>query len=228
MLEAGAHAGLGLRVHANQLGLGPGVRLAVELGAASVDHCTYLTDADVEALAGSDTVATLLPATDFSTRQPYPDAPATARRRRHGGARHQLQSRLELHDLDELLHRARRPRDADDGRGGAAAPPPSAAPRRCGAPTSGISRPGRAADAVVLAAPSYAHLVYRPGVPLDRRDRGRGAGGVGGSRVGARAAYLIAWRSPAAGVEPQTHLRLLLRLNHSASGCSSTFGGISR
>ena len=74
VLEAGRDAGLGLRVHGNQLGFGPGVRLAVELGAASVDHCTYLTDEDVEALAGSDTVATFLPATDFSTRQPYPDA----------------------------------------------------------------------------------------------------------------------------------------------------------
>ncbi|CAN5433100.1 imidazolonepropionase [soil metagenome] len=74
VLEAGRRAGLGLRVHGNQLGLGDGVRLAVEMGAASVDHCTYLSDADIDALAGSDTVATFLPATDFSTRQPYPDA----------------------------------------------------------------------------------------------------------------------------------------------------------
>ncbi len=74
VLEAGSDAGLGLRIHANQLGPGPGVQLGVELGAASADHCTYLTDADVEALAGGSTVATLLPATDFSTRQPYPDA----------------------------------------------------------------------------------------------------------------------------------------------------------
>ena len=74
VLEAGRAAGLGLRLHGNQLGPGPGVLLAVELGCASVDHCTHLTDADVDALAGSDTVATFLPATDFSTRQPYPDA----------------------------------------------------------------------------------------------------------------------------------------------------------
>ncbi|MFK5646055.1 imidazolonepropionase [Ornithinimicrobium sp. LYQ121] len=74
VLEAGRDAGLGLRVHGNQLGQGPGVQLAVELGAASVDHCTFLTTADVEALAGSDTVATLLPGVEFSTRQPYPDA----------------------------------------------------------------------------------------------------------------------------------------------------------
>ena len=74
MLDAGRRAGLGLRLHANQLGPGEGVRLGVELGCASVDHCTYLADDDVDALAGSRTVATFLPATDFSTRQPYPDA----------------------------------------------------------------------------------------------------------------------------------------------------------
>ena len=74
VLEAGERRGLGLRLHANQLGHGDGVRLGVELGCASVDHCTYLNDADVDALAGGTTVATLLPATDFSTRQPYPDA----------------------------------------------------------------------------------------------------------------------------------------------------------
>ena len=74
VLEAGRAAGLGLRLHANQLDYGPGVRLGVEMGCASVDHCTYLSDDDIEALAGSETVATFLPAADFSTRQPYPDA----------------------------------------------------------------------------------------------------------------------------------------------------------
>src|SRR6516164_7490912 len=59
---------------AGQLGTGPGIQLAVELGAASTDHCTYLTDADVDALAGGGTVATLLPGVEFSTRNPYPDA----------------------------------------------------------------------------------------------------------------------------------------------------------
>jgi len=76
VLEAGRRAGLELRVHGNQLGPGPGVQLAVELGAASVDHCTYLSDADVDALsaAASTTVATLLPGVEFCTRSPYPDA----------------------------------------------------------------------------------------------------------------------------------------------------------
>ena len=76
ILLAGRAAGLGLRVHGNQLGPGPGVRLAVELGAASVDHCTYLTPGDIDALAGASTVATLLPGVEFSTRHPYPDARA--------------------------------------------------------------------------------------------------------------------------------------------------------
>src|SRR6202035_2595329 len=74
VLTAGRAAGLIPRIHANQLGTGPGVQLAVELGAASADHCTYLTDEDLAALAGSETVATSLPATDFAPRQPYPDA----------------------------------------------------------------------------------------------------------------------------------------------------------
>ncbi len=74
VLRAGRRAGLLLKVHGNQLGFGPGVQLAVEMDAVSVDHCTYLSDGDVAALADSETVATFLPAADFSTRQPYPDA----------------------------------------------------------------------------------------------------------------------------------------------------------
>src|SRR5690606_14105961 len=65
ILEAGRARGLGVRVHASQLGPGDGVRLAVDLDAASVDHCTYLTDEDVAALAESNTVATLLPGVEF-------------------------------------------------------------------------------------------------------------------------------------------------------------------
>ena len=69
-----APTGLQGRLHANQLGPGPGVRLACELGLTAVDHCTFLDDADVAALADSGTVATLLPGVEFSTRSPYPDA----------------------------------------------------------------------------------------------------------------------------------------------------------
>jgi len=90
VLAAGRAAGLGLRVHGNQLGHGPGVALAVEFGAASVDHCTYLSAADVDALAACDTVATLLPGVEFATRSPYPGRPRTDRRRRPGGTGHRL------------------------------------------------------------------------------------------------------------------------------------------
>jgi imidazolonepropionase len=165
VLEAGRAAGLGLRVHGNQLGPGPGVRLAVEVGAASVDHCTYLDDADVEALASGDTVATFLPATDFSTRQPYPDArrvidagatAAIATNCNPGSSNTTSMSfciALAVRDLrmtpDEALAAATI--------GGAAA---------LGRTDVGRLSPGARADAVVLDAPSPAHLSYRPGVPL--------------------------------------------------------------
>ncbi len=78
VLTAGMAAGLLPRIHANQLGHGPGVQLACELGAAAADHCTYLSDADVAALADSGVVAGLLPGVEFSTRHPYPGRPAPA------------------------------------------------------------------------------------------------------------------------------------------------------
>jgi imidazolonepropionase len=165
VLEAGRSAGLGLRVHGNQLGPGPGVRLAVEMGAASVDHCTYLEDADVEALAGSDTVATFLPATDFSTRQPYPDA----RRVIDAGGRFAIATNtnpgssnttsmsfciaLAVREMGMTVEEALLAATL----GGANAL------RR-----EDIGRlvPGGRADAVMLDTPSYIDLVYRAGVPL--------------------------------------------------------------
>jgi imidazolonepropionase len=74
ILTAGIAAGLLPRVHGNQTSPGPGIALAVDVGAASVDHCTYASDDDLERLSASDTVATLLPGAEFSTRAPYPDA----------------------------------------------------------------------------------------------------------------------------------------------------------
>ena len=74
ILNAGIAKGLAPRIHANQLSEGGGVQLAVELDCASADHCTHLSDKDIEALAGSNTVATLLPGAEFSTMASYPDA----------------------------------------------------------------------------------------------------------------------------------------------------------
>jgi imidazolonepropionase len=74
VLKAGIAKGLKPRIHANQLAQGGGVQLAVELDCASADHCTHLSEQDIEVLAGSNTVATLLPGAEFSTRASYPDA----------------------------------------------------------------------------------------------------------------------------------------------------------
>ena len=74
ILQAGIAKGLQPRIHASQLAAGGGVQLAVELDCASADHCTHLSSSDIEALAGSNTVATLLPGAEFSTRANYPDA----------------------------------------------------------------------------------------------------------------------------------------------------------
>ena len=165
ILRAGAAAGLGLRVHGNQLGPGPGVRLAVELGAASVDHCTHLTAADVDALAAGDTVATLLPGVEFCTRSPYPDA-----------------ARLIAAGVPIALAT-----DCNPGTCYSSSMPfvIALAVRELGltpaqalfAATAGAARSlrrddvgrlvvGARADLAVLEAPSYLHLAYRPGVPI--------------------------------------------------------------
>ena len=165
VLVAGRDRGLGLRVHAAQLGVGPGVQLAVELDAASVDHCTYLSDGDVEALAGSDTVATLLPATDFSTRQLYPDA----RRLLDAGVGVALATNCNPGSSYTtsigfcIALAVREMRMTAEEALQAATLGGAKALRRA---DLGRLAPGARADVVILDAPSYTHLVYRPGVPL--------------------------------------------------------------
>ena len=165
VLAAGSGSGLRGRLHANQLTYGGGVRLACELGLVAVDHCTYLSDDDVSALSSSGTIATLLPGVEFSTRQPYPDA----HRLLDAGVRIALASdcnpgssftssmafcvALAVREMRmspaEALHAATAmgaaALDRDD---------------------VGVIAPGKAADLVLLDAPSYVHLAYRPGVPL--------------------------------------------------------------
>ncbi|MCF6376079.1 imidazolonepropionase [Nocardioides KLBMP 9356] len=165
VLAAGADSGLRGRLHANQLTYGGGVRLACELGLVAVDHCTFLSDADVAALSESGTIATLLPGVEFSTRQPYPDARGLI----DAGVRVALASdcnpgscftssmalciALAVREMRmspaEALHAATATGaaalDRDD---------------------VGVLAPGKAADLVLLEAPSYVHLAYRPGVPL--------------------------------------------------------------
>lgn len=165
VLAAGRAAGLGARVHANQLGHGPGAQLACEAGAASADHCTHLTDDDVAALADSGTVATLLPGAEFSTRSPYPDA-------------------RPLLDAGATVALAT---DCNPGTSFTTSMPLVVAlgVRECHltpaeavwAATAGGARAlrrddvghlgvGARGDLVLLDAPSHVHLAYRPGVPL--------------------------------------------------------------
>jgi imidazolonepropionase len=167
VLAAARRCGLGLRVHANQLGPGPGVALACELGAASADHCTHLTPTDVDLLASSGTVATLLPISDFCTRQPYPDGRAlvdagvtvAVATNCNPGSSYSTSMPLALAllvrecglNIDEAILAATR--------GGAAA-----LQRR----DIGCLRPGARADVIVLDAPHPDHLVYRLGAPLVR------------------------------------------------------------
>lgn len=167
VLDAGIDHGLVPRLHANQLRTGPGVQLAVEYGAASADHCSHLTDADVAALAGSRTVATLLPAAEFSTRADYPDARALI----DGGATVALATDCNpgsayTTSMPFVIALAVRemgmtPAEAlwSATAGGAAAL------RRT---DIGRIAVGARADLVILDAPSHVHLAYRPGVPLVR------------------------------------------------------------
>ena len=165
ILEAGRRHDLGLRVHANQLGPGPGVQLACELGAASADHCTHLTDHDVAALTDSGTVATLVPGAEFSTRSAYADG----RRLLDAGVTVALAS------------------DCNPGTSFTSSLPfvIALAVRECGltpaeavwSATAGGATALRRHDVgritvgahghlTVLDAPDHVHLAYRPGVPL--------------------------------------------------------------
>jgi imidazolonepropionase len=165
VLTAGADLGLVPKLHANQLRPGAGVQLAVALGAASADHCTHLTEADIDALSGAPTVATLLPAADFSTRQPY----APARRLLDAGATVALASNCNPGSSNTTsmafviaLAVREMAMTAEEAVWGATAGG-AAALRRTDV---GRIAPGGRADLVVLDAPSYTHLPYRPGAPL--------------------------------------------------------------
>jgi len=167
ILTAARSRGLGLRVHANQLGPGPGAQLAAELGAASADHCTHLSDVDIAALADSGTVATLLPGAEFSTRSPYPDA----RRLLDAGVTVALATDCNpgtsfTSSMPFVIALAVREMGMTCEEAVSAATVAGASALR----RTDVGRlvVGCRADAVVLAAPSYVHLAYRPGVSLVR------------------------------------------------------------
>ena len=178
VLAAGAAAGLQGRLHANQLGPGPGVRLACELGLAAVDHCTHLHDDDVEALRETGTIATLLPGAEFSTRSPYPDARALL----DAGVRVALATDCNpgssyTSSMPLCMALAVREMGMTPAEALVAATLEGAAALR--REDVGHLRVGARADLVVLDAPSYVHLSYRPGVPLVGDVLGGAAGQVG-------------------------------------------------
>ena len=165
ILQAGLAHGLGLRVHANQLSHGPGVQIAVEMGAASADHCTHLDGADVDALAGSETVATLLPGAEFSTRSPYPDA----RRLLDSGVAVALATDCNpgtsyTTSMPFIIALAVREMHMTPEEALFAATAGGA--RALRRDDLGALAPGSRGDLVVLDAPTPAHLAYRPGVDL--------------------------------------------------------------
>jgi imidazolonepropionase len=165
VLEAGAAAGLRGRLHANQLGPGPGVRLAAELGLTAVDHCTYLEGEDIASLRDAGTIATLLPGVEFSTRQPYPDA----RRLLDAGVRVALATDCNpgscfTSSMPLCIALAVREMGMTPGEAVYAATATAAA--ALDRDDVGVLAPGRRADFVMLDAPSHLHLAYRPGVPL--------------------------------------------------------------
>ncbi len=165
ILQAGIAAGLLPRIHANQLTQGRGVELAVELGCASADHCTHLSSKDIDLLAGSSTVATLLPGAEFSTRSIYPDA----RRFFDAGVTVALAtdcnpgssftSSMAFCIAVAVREMHFTPEQAiwSATLGGA-----KALQRE----DVGAIAVGKSADFVVLDAPSFRHIPYRPGVDL--------------------------------------------------------------
>jgi imidazolonepropionase len=187
VLTACGDAGLGLRVHGNQLGEGPGVQLAVEFGAASVDHVNYLNDDDVAALAGSwagwdsasgtgeqGTVATCLPACDLSTRQPL----APGRQLLDAGVEIALASNcnpgtsytssMNFCVTTAVLQMGLSVLEAIRAAtyGGALALGRHIGADLEGQRAVGSIAVGHRADLHLLNAPSATHLAYRPGMPL--------------------------------------------------------------
>jgi imidazolonepropionase len=168
ILTAGIDAGLLPRVHANQLTLGGGVQLAVALDAASADHCTHLSDNDVDALASSSTVATLLPGAEFSTRSPYPDA----RRLIEAGVVVALATDCNpgsSYTSSMAFCIALGVREMQMTPAEAIWAATMGGARALRRDDVGHLNVGAAADLIVLAAPSSLHLAYRPGVPLVKK-----------------------------------------------------------
>jgi imidazolonepropionase len=165
ILSAGVEAGLRPRIHANQLANIGAVKLAVELDCASADHVSHLTDEDIDELAGSNTVATLLPGAEFSTRSSYPDA----RRLFAAGATVALATDCNpgsSFTTSMTFCMAVAVRDMGFSPEQALLAATLGGAKALRRSDIGALSVGMRADFAVLNAPSYIHLSYRPGVDL--------------------------------------------------------------
>lgn len=165
ILRAGVAAGLQPRIHANQLADIGAAKLAVELDCASADHLTHLSDEDVEMLAASNTVATLLPGAEFSTRSSYPDA----RRLFAAGATVAIATDCNpgsSFTTSMAFCMAVAVRDMAFSPEQALLAATVGGAKALRRSDIGALSVGMRADFVVLNAPSYIHLSYRPGVDL--------------------------------------------------------------
>ena len=165
VLRAGAEAGVLLRLHGNQLEHGPGAQIAAEFAVSSIDHCTYLTADDVVGLRDAGVVATLLPAAEFSTRSVYPDARALLdagvtvglATDCNPGSSYVTSMPFVMALAVREMHMTPAEALFAATRGGATALERT---------DIGALGAGCSADFVVLDAPSYVHLAYRPGSNL--------------------------------------------------------------
>jgi len=168
IILAGQAKGLLGRLHGNQLGDTGGIELAIELGLASVDHCTYATDVQLESLAHSKTVATLLPGAEFSTRSPYPDA----RRFFEKGVKVALATDFNpgssyISSMPFVMAIAVRDMHFTPEQALVAATKGGAdALRRTDVGHLGV---GARADIVILDVPSFEYIAYRPGTQLIKK-----------------------------------------------------------
>jgi imidazolonepropionase len=165
ILKAGIAAGLAPRIHANQLEIIGAIQLAVELDCASADHCTHLSNQDIDALAHSNTVATLLPGAEFSTRSQYPDA----RKLIDAGVTVALATDCNpgsSYTTSMAFCIALAVREMNMSPAEALWSATMGGAKALRRDDIGHLSIGARADFAVLDAPSYIHLAYRPGVNL--------------------------------------------------------------
>jgi imidazolonepropionase len=165
ILTAAKDHGLGARLHAEQLTHTGAAALAADIGAASADHLDHATEDDAALLRGSGVVAVLLPAASFSMRSPQ----APGRMLWDSGVKVAVATDCNpgTSNVESMpfviavacLEMGLTPEEAvwAATRGGALA---------LRLEDRGMLVPGALADLVILDAPSYTHLPYRPGSNL--------------------------------------------------------------